>query len=89
MADEHAPVAVMTTPTRRASRISKTLKGGAFDKAYIDREVSYHQQVIDALDNTPVPWCQERGIEGVARQSAAAFVAHLEHANQLQSWLNK
>ena len=33
----------------------KTLKGAAFDKAYIDREVSYHQQVIDALDKTLIP----------------------------------
>ena len=30
----------------------KTLKGAAFDKAYVDREVAYHQQVIDALDET-------------------------------------
>ena len=28
----------------------KTLKGAAFDKAYIDNVVAYHQQVLDALD---------------------------------------
>ena len=28
----------------------KTLKGAGFDKAYIDHEVAYHQQVLDALD---------------------------------------
>ena len=28
----------------------KTLKGAAFDKAYVDHEVVYHQQVMDALD---------------------------------------
>lgn len=33
----------------------KTLKGAAFDKAYVDQEVAYHQQVIDALDKTLIP----------------------------------
>src|SRR5437588_4174501 len=33
----------------------KTLTGAAFDKAYIDHEVAYHQQVIDAIDNTLIP----------------------------------
>ncbi len=30
----------------------KTLKGAAFDKAYIDNEVAYHQAVLDAVDKT-------------------------------------
>src|ERR1044071_6139662 len=30
----------------------KGLKGAAFDKAYIQHEVAYHQQVLDALDKT-------------------------------------
>src|SRR5215217_8264109 len=33
----------------------KTLKGAAFDKAYVDHEYAYHQQVIDALDKTLIP----------------------------------
>ena len=33
----------------------KKLKGAAFDKAYIDHEVAYHQQVLDALDKTLIP----------------------------------
>ena len=28
----------------------KTLSDAAFDKAYIDHEVAYHQQVLDAVD---------------------------------------
>src|SRR5689334_23769017 len=28
----------------------RTLNGAAFDKAYVDHEVAYHQQVLDALD---------------------------------------
>src|SRR5690349_8943813 len=33
----------------------KTLKRAAFDQAYMDREVAYHTQVIDALDKTLIP----------------------------------
>ena len=51
-------------------KISRRLRMEAFNKAYIDREVAYHQQVIDALDKTLIPEAQERGVEGVARQSA-------------------
>ena len=36
----------------------KTLKGAAFDKAYVDHEVDYHQAVIDALDKTLIPNAQ-------------------------------
>jgi putative membrane protein len=28
----------------------KTLNGAAFDKAYVDQEVAYHAQVLDAVD---------------------------------------
>src|SRR5262245_59929369 len=30
----------------------KTLKGKAFDKAYIDNEVAYHEEVLEAVDTT-------------------------------------
>ena len=33
----------------------KTLDRCALDKAYVDNEVAYHQQVIDALDNVLIP----------------------------------
>jgi len=31
------------------------LNGDAFDKAYIDNEVSYHETVVMALDDTLIP----------------------------------
>src|SRR4029079_15705401 len=31
------------------------LHGAAFDKAYVDHEVAYHEQVLDAIDKTLVP----------------------------------
>ena len=63
----------------------KTLKGAAFAKAYIDREVAYHQQVIDALDNTLIPGAKNEELKALLVKVRPAFVAHLEHAKRLQA----
>ena len=64
----------------------KSLKGStAFDKAYIDHEVAYHQQVIDAIDKTLIPDAKNADLKALLVKVRPAFVAHLEHAKQLQS----
>jgi putative membrane protein len=63
----------------------KTLKGAAFDKAYIDHEVAYHQQVIDALDKTLIPSAANAELKALLMKVRPAFVAHLEHAKRLQA----
>ncbi len=67
----------------------KSLEGTAFDKAYIDHEVAYHQQVIDAIDKTLIPDATNAELKALLVKVRPAFVAHLEHAKQLQSTLNK
>lgn len=67
----------------------KTLKGAAFDKAYVDHEVEYHQQVIDALDKTLIPSASNAELKALLVKVRPAFVAHLEHAKQLQASLGK
>jgi putative membrane protein len=63
----------------------KTLKAAAFDKAYIDREVAYRQQVIDALDKTLIPGATHGELKALLVKVRPAFVAHLEHAKRLQA----
>jgi putative membrane protein len=63
----------------------KTLTGVTFDKAYIDREVAYHQQVIDALDKTLIPAATNEELKALLVKVRPAFVAHLEHAKGLQA----
>ena len=65
----------------------KTLSGGAFDKAYIDHEVAYHQAVIDALDKTLIPSAQNAELKALLVKVRPAFVAHLDHAKQVQAQL--
>jgi putative membrane protein len=63
----------------------KTLNGAAFDKAYVDHEVAYHQQVLDALDKTLIPGASNAELKALLVKVRPAFVAHLEHAKKLQA----
>ena len=67
----------------------KTLKGAAFDKAYVDHEVVYHQQVIDAMDKTLIPSAQNAELKALLVKVRPAFVAHLDHAKMLQASMGK
>ena len=67
----------------------KKLKGDAFDRAYVDHEVAYHQAVIDAVDKTLIPSASNAELKALLVKVRPAFVAHLEHAQHLQSTLGK
>jgi putative membrane protein len=67
----------------------KKLNDGAFDRAYIDHEIAYHQSVIEALDKTLIPNAQNAELKALLVKVRPAFVAHLEHAKQLQASLGK
>ena len=63
------------------------LKGKDFDKAYVDHEVAYHQTVLDALDKTLIPSAQNEELKALLVKTRPAFVAHLEHAQHVQSMM--
>jgi putative membrane protein len=65
----------------------RSLKGAAFDKAYIDHEVAYHQAVLDAVDKTLIPNAKNEELKALLVKVRPAFVAHLEHAKQIQASL--
>ena len=67
----------------------RTLKGAAFDKAYVDHEVAYHQAVLDAVDKTLIPNAKNEELKALLVKVRPAFVAHLEHAKQVQASLSK
>ena len=67
----------------------KGLQGAAFDKAYVDHEVDYHQQVLDAIDKVLVPNAKNEELKALIVKVRPAFVAHLDHAKHLQSTLGK
>ncbi len=65
----------------------KGLSGAACAKAYIDHEVVYHQQVLDALDKTLIPNAKNPELKELLTKVRPAFVAHLEHAKKIQATL--
>ncbi len=65
------------------------LTGAAFDKAYVDNEIAYHQQVLDALDKTLIPSAQNAELKALLVKVRPAFVAHLNHAQTIQKALSK
>lgn len=65
----------------------KGLKGAAFDKAYVDHEVAYHQAVLDAVDQTLIPNASNPDLKALLVKVRPAFVAHLEHAKHVQASL--
>jgi putative membrane protein len=67
----------------------KGLKGAEFDKAYVDNEVAYHQTVLDAVDKTLIPSAKNAELKDLLVKVRPAFVAHLDHAKQIQSSLKK
>jgi putative membrane protein len=67
----------------------KSLKGSAFDKAYIDHEVAYHEAVLEAMDKTLIPSAQNPELKALLVKVRPAFVAHLDHAKHLQTVLAK
>ncbi len=67
----------------------KKLHGAAFDKAYVDHEVAYHEAVLDAVDKTLIPSASNAELKALLVKVRPAFVAHLEHAKMLQASLAK
>ena len=65
------------------------LKGAAFDKAYIEHEVAYHEQVIDALNKTLIPNAKNAELKKLLETGLPLFQGHLEHAKQIESSLGK
>ena len=63
------------------------LTGAAFDKAYIDHEIAYHEQVLDAIDKVLVPNAKNEELKALIVKVRPAFVGHLEHAKMIKGSL--
>ena len=63
------------------------LSGAAFDKAYVDHEIAYHEQVLDAIDKVLVPNAKNDELKALIVKVRPAFVAHLEHAKMVKGQL--
>lgn len=60
------------------------LSGSAFDAAYMEREVGYHQAVLDAIDGLLIPTTENAELKQLLQTVRPAIVAHLERARTIQ-----
>jgi len=67
----------------------KELKGADFDRAYVDQEVTYHQTVLDTIDQSLLPNAKNEELKALLNKTRPAIAAHLDHAKQLQAALGK
>lgn len=65
----------------------EALQSVAFDRAYMDREVAYHQAVLDAIDKVLVPTTDNAELKKLLTDVRPAIAGHLEHAKQLKGQL--
>ncbi len=70
-----------------AEQTKKTLRGKsgkAFNKAYIDNEVAYHQAVINAVEGLLIPEAENAELKALLQNVVPALKTHLEHAQMVQ-----
>jgi putative membrane protein len=70
-----------------AMAMLKGKKGAAFDRAFLDHEIAFHQAVIDAVTNTLLPAIRNAELKALVEKVAPAFVGHLEMAKNLRAKL--
>jgi putative membrane protein len=63
----------------------KSMSGAAFDRAYIDNEVTMHQTVLDALDHTLIPSAQNAELKQLLTATRPVIAEHLDHAKKIQN----
>lgn len=67
--------------------LNATPKGAAFDKAYIDHEVAYHQAVIQTAQ-TAEGAAQNAELKALITKAIPNLEAHLKHAQDIQTKLS-
>ena len=63
------------------------LSGAAFDKAYAQNEVAFHEAVTGALESTLIPSAQDGELKSLLETDLKLFREHQKHAERLVSEL--
>jgi putative membrane protein len=87
-ADSDTSKGLKEQANKSSQQLSK-LRGSAFDKAYMEREVAYHQSVINAVSKVLIPNAQNSELKGALTGAAPLFQGHLEHAQKVKSELGQ
>jgi putative membrane protein len=87
--EENATSKSLTDGGKQNVEALTKLKGAAFDSAYVEHEIAYHQQVVDAINKVLIPNAKNAELKALLEKVAPVIVAHLEHAKKMQAALPK
>jgi putative membrane protein len=60
------------------------LEGREFDRAYLDHEITYHRQMVHAVDRALIPYAKNAELKALLVRARPIFILHLDHALRLQ-----
>lgn len=69
---------------KTTTKMLKSKRGKAFDKAYIDNEVAYHKAVINAVEKVLIPESSNPELKALLTKVMPLLKSHLEHAEMAQ-----
>ena len=70
--------------SKKTQAMLNSKKGMAFDKAYVDNEVSYHKAAINEVENVLIPDATNSELKSLLQSALPIFKGHLAHAEMLQ-----
>jgi len=74
---------------KKTKEMLESKSGDAFNKAYVDNEVTYHKAVIDAVEGLLIPETDNAELKALLQNVVPALKAHLTHAEMLQKNMHK
>jgi putative membrane protein len=77
----------LLSDAQKTEKALRAKEGIAFDKAYMDHEVAYHQAVISAVRSLLIPETENQELKALLQAILPALEAHLEHAKMVQQHL--
>jgi putative membrane protein len=79
----------LLTDAAKTKENLRSKSDNAFNKAYIDNEVTYHKAVISAVQDLLIPETENAELKKLLENVVPALKAHLGHAEMLQKNMNK
>jgi putative membrane protein len=65
----------------------RSKQGAEFDRAFLEHEVKFHQNVLDAVETTLLPSIKNADVKALVVKAAPAFRAHMMGAQRLATQL--
>ena len=84
--DNDTSKSLVSAATEQRKKLSK-LNGAAFDKAYMQNEVAFHQQVNGALKTLLIPSATNAELKSLLETGLKLFQGHQQHAEDVAATL--